>query len=225
MKAMILAAGRGERLRPLTDERPKALTEVGGKPLIHFHLEALARAGVSDVIINLSWLGEQIRHALGDGRRWGISISYSEEGHPPLETGGGIFRVLDFFDQRPFLAVNGDIWTDFPFASLITESLSGEGDLARLVLVDNPAHNASGDFDLDGDRIVAGPGQRLTFSGIGVYSPAMFSGRIAGAFPLAPLLRDAISEGRVSGVHHQGGWHDIGTPGRLAKLDAQLRAN
>lgn len=222
MKAMILAAGRGERMRPLTDERPKVLIEFGGKPLVHYHLESLAHAGITEVVINTSWLAEQIPAALGDGSRWGLSISYSDEGHPPLETGGGILRALDMLGGQPFLVVNGDIWTDFPFEELIAETLDRKRDLARLVLVDNPAHNLAGDFALSDGRLVSGPGKRLTYSGIGIYSPAMFERQAAGAFPLAPLLNAAVDNDQVSATHFCGEWRDIGTPARLAELDASL---
>jgi MurNAc alpha-1-phosphate uridylyltransferase len=220
---MILAAGRGERMRPLTLTRPKPLLEVGGKPLILHHLEALAGAGFREVVINLSWLGSMIREALGDGRLHGVSIHYSEEGPEPLETGGGIFRALPLLGPGPFVVVNGDIWTDYPYASLRDHGLGG--DLARLLLVPNPPHNEAGDFLLRGGRILqGGEGESLTFSGIGLYDPGLFAGCRDGAFKLAPLLRSACAAGRLAGEAYGGRWLDIGTPERLAALDRQLSA-
>jgi MurNAc alpha-1-phosphate uridylyltransferase len=218
---MILAAGRGERMRPLTLARPKPLLEAGGAPLIVHHLRALAAAGFEDVVVNLSWLGGQIRAALGDGSRHGLRIHYSDEGPEPLETGGGIFRALPLLGAGPFLVLNGDIWSDIPFADL-REKLAPT-DLAHLVLVPNPAHNERGDFVLENSRIVEAPGERLTFSGVGIYRAELFEGCRDGIFKLAPLLRAAAREGRVSGEIHTGAWLDIGTPERLAELDARLR--
>jgi MurNAc alpha-1-phosphate uridylyltransferase len=215
---MILAAGRGERMRPLTDHTPKPLLEAGGRSLIGHHLAALARAGVREVVVNHAHLGTQIEQALGDGAAYGLRIRYSPE-EVALETGGGIFRALPFLGPDPFIVVNGDVWTDFDPAGLRL----AEGDLAHLVLVDNPAHHPAGDFVLDGERVTDGGGQRLTFSGVGVYRPALFDGCAPGRFPLAPLLRAAIAVGRVSGEHHRGRWVDVGTPERLAALDLQLR--
>ena len=227
MKAMVLAAGRGERMRPLTFDRPKPLLEVAGMPLIGHHLHALAMAGFRDVVINVSWLGDQIRAALGDGSRYNVRIRYSDEGPEPLETGGGIFRALPLLGAAPFLVLNGDVWTDFPYAKL-REALRPE-DHAHLVLVENPAHNQRGDFVLRSGRIVEaerGPGLdggRLTFSGVGVYRPELFRGCQDGVFKLAPLIRAAAREGRVAGEVHDGDWMDIGTPERLAELDRRLR--
>jgi MurNAc alpha-1-phosphate uridylyltransferase len=218
---MVLAAGRGERMRPLTLERPKPLLEVGGLPLIVHHLHALAMAGFRDVVVNLSWLGSQIRSVLGDGSRYNVRLAYSDEGPEPLETGGGIFRALPLLGPAPFLVLNGDVWTDYPYAKL-RESLR-TADLAHLVLVPNPAHNPSGDFVLRTGRIVEEPGDRLTFSGVGVYRPELFAGCEDGIFKLAPLLRKAARDGRVSGELHDGEWLDIGTPQRLAELDQRLR--
>jgi MurNAc alpha-1-phosphate uridylyltransferase len=218
MKAMLLAAGRGERMRPLTDHTPKPLLPVGGRPLIAWHLDALARAGVREVIVNLSWLGAQIRAALGDGQQFGVRIRYSEEGSPPLETGGGIFRALPLLGPEPFLVVNGDTFTDIDLGSL---RLSEAAD-ARLVLVPNPPEHPEGDFVLDGDSIVNREGPRLTYSGIGIFSPALFAGCSAGPFPLLPLLKRAIGAGRLQGQRHAGLWRDIGTPERLAALDREL---
>jgi len=221
VKAMILAAGRGERMRPLTLTRPKPLLEAGGAPLIVHHLRALAGAGFEDVVVNLSWLGVQIREALGDGSRHGLRIHYSEEGPEPLETGGGIFRALPLLGDGPFLVLNGDTWSDIPYGDL-RERLAAR-DLARLVLVQNPAHNENGDFVLESGRIVEASGERLTFSGVGLYRAELFEGCRDGIFKLAPLLRAAARDGRVSGELHGGAWLDIGTPERLAELDARLR--
>lgn len=217
MKAMVLAAGRGERMRPLTDHTPKPLLVVGGKPLIAWHLEALARAEIREVIVNLSWLGSQIRSALGDGRQFGVRIQYSEEGSPPLETGGGIFRALPLLGPAPFVVVNGDTFTDIDPGAL---RLSAAAD-ARLVMVTNPAQHPQGDFVLDGERLLLGSGPTLTYSGIGIFSPALFAGCMDGPFPLLPLLKRAIAAGRLQGQHHSGQWLDIGTPERLAALRVQ----
>jgi N-acetyl-alpha-D-muramate 1-phosphate uridylyltransferase len=218
MKAMLLAAGRGERMRSLTDHTPKPLLLAGGKPLIVWHLEALARAGVGEVIINLSWLGPQIRAALGDGRSFGLHIQYSEEGSPPLETGGGIFQALPLLGSAPFLVVNGDTFNDIDLRAL---QLSAAAD-AHLVLVPNPPQHPQGDFDLDGERVVDREPRPLTYSGIGMFSPALFAGCTAGRFPLLPLFRRACAAGRLQGERHAGLWRDIGTPERLAALDREL---
>jgi MurNAc alpha-1-phosphate uridylyltransferase len=214
---MILAAGRGERMRPLTDHTPKPLLTAGGRPLIVHHLERLAAAGITRVVINHAHLGEQIEAALGDGARFGLAIRYSPEGRA-LETGGGIFRALPLLGDDPFLVVNGDVWSDLDFARLRLP----EGRLAHLVLVDNPEHHPRGDFRLAGGEVRDDGEPRLTFSGIGVYSPALFEGCRDGAFPLAPLLRAAMARGLVSGEHHRGRWLDIGTPARLQALDQLL---
>jgi MurNAc alpha-1-phosphate uridylyltransferase len=215
--AMILAAGRGERMRPLTDRVPKPLLAAGGRRLIDYHLEALSRAGVRDVVVNHAHLGEQIEAALGDGSGFGLRIRYSVE-PAALETGGGIYRALPLLGEGPFIVVNGDVWTDLDFGRLTI----GESDLAHLVLVDNPAHHPAGDFALEGDRVAVKGEPRLTFAGVGVYRAELFAGCRAGAFPLAPLLRDAMAAGRVSGRRHAGAWVDVGTPERLAELDARL---
>lgn len=217
MKAMILAAGRGERMRPLTDETPKPLLPAGGRALIEYHIEGLARAGFTDLVVNHAHLGAQLEAALGDGSRYGVSIHYSPEGEA-LETGGGIFRALPRLGPEPFVVVNGDIWTDYPFACL-PHQLVG---LAHLVLVDNPPHHPQGDFALDRGRIHDHDGPRLTFSGIGVYRPALFDGCRDGRFPLAPLLRRAMAAGQVTGERYGGRWVDVGTPERLARLDREL---
>lgn len=216
MKAMILAAGKGERMRPLTLHTPKPLVLAAGKPLIEYHLEALARAGFTEVVINHAWLGQQIEDHLGDGSPFGLSIRYSPEGEP-LETGGGIFKALPLLGDAPFVLVNGDIWTDYDFSALQVP-LQG---LAHLVLVDNPGHHGRGDFRLHDGQVADGddaPGT-LTFSGISVLDPALFDGCKPGAFKLAPLLRKAMAAGRVSGERYQGHWVDVGTLERLADVE------
>lgn len=220
---MLLAAGRGERLRPITDTLPKPLVEIAGKPLIVYHLEALARAGIGEVVVNLSWLGEKIRAALGDGSRFGVRIAYSEEGPVPLETGGGIHRALPLLGPGPFLVVNSDIWTDLDFGG--APALEDGAD-AHLVLAPNPAHHTRGDFGLEGDLVVERDSGRVayTYTGIGVYRPELFEGCAPGKFPLLPLLRRAIAARRLRGTVHRGEWLDIGSPDRLAWLDARERA-
>lgn len=217
---MILAAGKGERMRPLTLARPKPLLSVGRRALIEHHLDALGREGFREVVINLSWLGPQVVEALGDGLRYGLRIRYSDEGPEPLETGGGIFRALPLLGSEPFIVLNGDVWTDYPYSNL-RDALS-EGDLAQLVLVENPPHNPAGDFELQHHRVVEAGGQRFTFSGLGVYRPELFAGCKDGKFKLAPLLRAAVAQGRVGGELYTGGWTDVGTPERLAELDKKL---
>lgn len=217
MKAMILAAGRGERMRPLTDRTPKPLLEAGGKPLIVHHIQRLAAAGFRELVINHAHLGDRIEAALGEGSRWGVTIRYSAEGKA-LETGGGIYKALPLLAPDPFLVVNGDVWTDIDLSLL----KFAEGPLAHLVLVDNPAHHPEGDFSLR-DGLVRTQGQpRLTFSGIGIYHPDLFRDCVPGAFPLAPLLRRAMDQELVSGERHPGTWFDIGTPERLQRLDRLL---
>src|SRR5690348_11304855 len=218
--AMVLAAGRGERLRPITDTLPKPLVEIAGKPLIVYHLEALARAGVSDVVINLSWLGEKIRAALGDGGRYGVRIAYSEEGPVPLETGGGIHRALPLLGPEPFLVVNADVWTDMDLNRI--PALDEDAD-ARLLLAPNPPHHSRGDFGLEGDRVVERDTERFTYTGIGIYRPELFAGCAPGKFPLLPLLKRAIAARRLRGELYRGEWLDIGSPDRLAWLDARER--
>jgi len=241
---MILAAGKGERMRPLTLERPKPLLQVGGRALIEHHLHALATAGFTEVVVNLSWLGEQIPAALGDGARFGLAIAYSDEGPEPLETGGGIFRALPLLcpmGVEPFLVLNGDVWMDYPYAVLRERYAAGlpGKDQAHLVLVPNPGHNPRGDFAYtDGRMIEPVPGMaadtaaaallgslpRYTFSGLGVYHPSLFNGCRNGIFKLAPLLRSAAVNGRVGAEIFHGDWHDIGTPERLAALDRTYNA-
>ncbi|OBS10126.1 N-acetylmuramate alpha-1-phosphate uridylyltransferase MurU [Acidihalobacter prosperus] len=217
MRAMILAAGRGERMRPLTDTRPKPLLAAGGEPLIVHLLRRLAAAGYKEIVINLAYRGEMIREALGDGAAYGAHIAYSDEGKTALETGGGLRRALPLLGDAPFLAVNADVWCDHP----LYPHDPGD-DLAHLVLVDNPPQHPGGDFHLQGDRVDDAGESRLTFSGIGYYRPELFAGTPDDAFPLAPLLRRAMAAGRVGGEHHRGLWLDIGTPERLADLDARL---
>jgi MurNAc alpha-1-phosphate uridylyltransferase len=216
---MILAAGRGERMRPLTENLPKPMLEVGGHRLIEYHLAALAELGVRDVVINLSWQGPRIREAIGDGAARGLAIRYSEEGPEPLGTGGGLVAALPLLGEAPFLVVNGDVWTDFPLRSL----KAPQDSLAHLVLVDNPDHHPGGDYGLGpGGRSTAGPA-RLTFSGISMLDPALFAGCGPGFLPLKPLLDRALAAGRLTGQRHGGAWRDVGTPARLAALDAELR--
>ncbi len=221
MRAMILAAGRGERMRPLTDTRPKPLLEVGGKPLIQYHLEALARAGIEDVVINLAWQGEQIRRALGTGASCGVQIHYSDEPQGALETGGGILAALPLLGPGPFLIVSGDIWSEFPLASCLDRLASG--DVAHFVLVPNPDFHAQGDFGLENGRL-RDRAPRYTYANIGVLRAEFFAGRQPGRFALAPLMFEWIRQGRVSGELFGGRWHNLGTPMQLSRLDAELRA-
>lgn len=219
MKAMLLAAGRGERMRPLTDTCPKPLLQVAGKPLIAWHLERLAKAGICNVVINLSWLGEMIADATGDGSRYGLAIQYSREPWPPLETGGGILQALPLLGEGPFLLVNGDVFTDIDFSSLRI----ARDDLAQLVMVPNPPQHPRGDFGLaEGGRIVAEGGERLTYSGVALMRPGFFDGATPGRFPLLPWLTRALQAGQLGGQRHDGIWLDVGTPERLAQLDAAL---
>lgn len=215
MKAMILAAGKGERMRPLTLTTPKPLLSAGGKRLIEYHLQALAQAGFTEVVINHAWLGQQIEDYLGDGARYGVAIEYSRETEP-LETGGGIRQALPLLGDAPFLVVNGDIWTDYDFTQL-RGPLAGQ---AHLVLVDNPAHHPNGDFTLLEGQVRDQPG--LTYSGIAVLDPALFDGHGETTFKLAPLLRRAMDVGQVTGEHYRGQWIDVGTPQRLSDLDRLL---
>jgi MurNAc alpha-1-phosphate uridylyltransferase len=234
MKALIFAAGFGERMRPLTEHTPKPLLSVGGTPLIVWHLRKLAALGVEEVVINTSWLAEQFPQVLGDGRALGLRLTYSYEGATPLETGGGMLHALPVLGDAPFLLVNGDIWTDFDFARL---SHAPEG-LAQLVLVDQPSYAARADFALDTDgKVRADLPATLTYSGIGMYRPALLRdwqsviGQLpeqtgtAPRFALAPILRAQMAAGLIDGIHHPGRWTDVGTPQRLAELDAQLLRN
>jgi N-acetyl-alpha-D-muramate 1-phosphate uridylyltransferase len=220
MKAMLLAAGRGERLKPFTDVTPKPLLEVGGQPLIVWHLQRLAAAGFREVVINTAWLGEQIPAALGNGGAWGLTLHYSPEPWPALETGGGLHNALTLLGEAPFLLVNGDVFTDIDLGALAATGLGPPlapgvaPPLARLVLVPNPPQHPKGDFELDGER--------LTYSGVAVIDPALVADQPAGRFPLAPLLFAARDAGRLALQRHHGEWIDVGTPERLAALDAEL---
>jgi MurNAc alpha-1-phosphate uridylyltransferase len=217
MKAMVLAAGRGERLRPLTDTTPKPLLEVRGKPVIVWTIERLARAGFRDLVINHAHLGHKIERALGDGRPFGVTIRYSPEVEA-LETAGGIANALPLLGSEPFIVVNGDIYCDYDFSSLRRRSL-GEH-LAHLVLVPNPEHNPGGDFVLDASEVAMDGGPKRTFSGIALYRPELFRGLKPGTKGrMLPLWTEAIGRGRVSGELHTGLWHDVGTPQRLAALN------
>lgn len=230
MKALIFAAGLGERMRPLTNHTPKPLLMAGGKPLIGWHLEKLAALGVRDVVINTSWLAEQFPATLGDGAQWGLRLHYSFEGATPLETGGGMWHALPLLGGDPFLLVNGDIWTDYDFARLPREPAG----LAHLVMVDRPGHATHGDFALDDDGLVRADGAtRLTYAGLGIYRPQLLDGwqEIAAdadttgdkpRFRLAPILKAHMPDNRISGEHHRGRWTDVGTPQRLAELNATL---
>ena len=222
MMVMLLAAGRGERMRPLTDHTPKPLLEVGGKPLIVWHIERLAQAGFTELVINHAHLGRQIEAALGDGKQFGVSIQYSDEGKA-LETAGGIAYALPYLGSVPFAVINSDIYCEYDFTQLSDRASKLSGDKAHLVLVDNPEQHPNGDFGLSDGRITENP-PKLTFSGIGIYSPALFQHIAHGAIaPLAPLLREQIALGKISGEHYSGRWVDVGTPQRLQQLDNALR--
>jgi N-acetyl-alpha-D-muramate 1-phosphate uridylyltransferase len=212
---MILAAGRGERMRPLTDRTPKPLLTVGGVPLIEHTIRRLRAAGYRDLVINLGHLGEQIEERLGDGGAFGVRIRYSREPPGALETAGGIREALELLGSDPFLVINADVWSDHPLGS---PALAADA-LAHLVLVANPKHHPQGDFTLQDGRVGLSGGTRHTFAGIGWYRPALFAALPRGRRALAPLLRDAITAGRVTGELHQGDWIDIGTPERLRLLD------
>lgn len=214
--AMILAAGRGERMRPLTDTLPKPLLRVRGQPLIERHVERLARSGIERIVVNLAWLGPMIRDHLGDGSRFGLTIDYSEESPHALETAGGIFRALPLLGLAPFLVVNGDIFTDYPFGRLMLE----DAHEAHLVLVPNPPQHPDGDFGLTDGRALPSAAQQYTFAGIAVYRPAFFAGCADGVFPLKPLLLRAMSAQRCAAELYRGLWEDVGTPDRLAALNA-----
>ena len=221
MKAMILAAGRGERMRPLTDHTPKPLLSVGGKPLIVWHLERLAQAGFKEIVINHAHLGAQIEQALGNGSEWGLSLQYSPE-KVALETAGGIANALPLLGDAPFLVMNGDVFTDVDFASVFLI----KHNLAHLVMVDNPVQHPNGDFALNNGKLYVEGESKLTFSGVGIYHPNLFKEVVRGqAAKLAPLLKNAMATKQVTGNHHIGQWYDIGTPQRLAELDAILKVN
>jgi N-acetyl-alpha-D-muramate 1-phosphate uridylyltransferase len=215
MKAMILAAGRGERMRPLTDVTPKPLLQAGPHKLIEYHLINLAQAGFTDVVINVAWLGQQIIETLGSGEKYNINISYSNEADQALETGGGIFNALPLLGEEPFLVVNGDVWTDYPFEKLRSFKLK---DKAHLVLINNPEHNPTGDFALSNGRLLNDEKDRFTFSGIGVYSKGFFTTSSNGKYPLAPMIRNYIDTNEISGEVYDGRWIDIGTLQRLESL-------
>lgn len=225
MKAMILAAGLGNRMRPLTLTTPKPLLAVGGKPLIVWHIEALKAVGVTDLVINTAWLGARLHEALGDGSALGVNIVWSDEGEP-LETAGGIVQALPLLGRDPFLLVNGDIWLRYDFARLRDRVLAER--LAHLLLVDNPPQHPGGDFAFerasDSGLIRPQGEEKYTFAGISLMSPRLFDGLLPGKAPLAPLLRQAIAAGRVSGEYHPGPWVDVGTPERLQALDDAIRA-
>ena len=232
MKALIFAAGLGERMRPLTTHTPKPLLQVGGKPLIAWHLEKLAALGIREVVINTSWLAAQFPHTLGDGAQWGLHLHYAYEGDTPLETGGGMWNALPLLGDAPFVLVNGDVWTDYDFAKLPQEPAG----LAHLVMVSRPPQAAHGDFALDAEgRLHADGEHRLTYSGIGLYRPQLLAhwrntlpdpatANGKPKFPLAPILRAHMAHGHITGEHHQGGWTDVGTPERLAQLQAALQS-
>jgi MurNAc alpha-1-phosphate uridylyltransferase len=219
MKAMILAAGRGERMRPLTDRIPKPLLKIGDKSLIEYHLESLSRAGIKECVINLSYRGSQISDYLGNGERWNLIIQYSNEGKHALESAGGIIQALPLLGDEPFIVLNADIWTDFDFAQLPIMPTS----LAHLVMVNNPPHNPEGDFGLHEDKINNSDQNKLTYSGIGVYHPLLFIDLAPGKRPLKPLLVNAIQQNLVSGEHFLGNWSDIGTPDRLDIINRTIR--
>jgi MurNAc alpha-1-phosphate uridylyltransferase len=225
MIAMILAAGRGERMRPLTDHTPKPLLKVSGKPLIVWHIENLVRSDITDLVINHAHLGEQIELTLGDGSRYGARIQYSDEG-TALETAGGIAYAMHLLGDEPFVVINGDIFCDYDFANLheLSAALKSNGDTAHLVLVNNPPQHPNGDFGLQQQRVTDST-LKLTFSGIGIYQPGLFAHIMRGTkAPLGPILRAQIALGKVSGEHHLGFWADVGTPQRLAELDSQVCA-
>lgn len=224
MKAMILAAGLGNRMRPLTLTTPKPLLPVGGKPLIVWHIEALKAAGIEQIIINTAWLGHKLHEALGDGSAYGVQILWSDEDEP-LETAGGIHKALPLLGDEPFLLVNGDIWLAYDFQKLTHKDLGQH--LAHLVLVNNPPQHPHGDFafckEQPNSRVMSEGDEKYTFAGVSVLSPHLFAHLSAGKAPLAPLLRQAIAQGLVTAEHHAGAWVDVGTPERLAELDNQLK--
>ncbi|MCF7529136.1 N-acetylmuramate alpha-1-phosphate uridylyltransferase MurU [Neisseria lisongii] len=228
MKAMILAAGRGERMRPLTDTCPKPLLKIGGEPLIGWHLRRLKQAGITEIVINHAWLGEQIEHTLGSGNQYGVNIQYSPEPSGGLETAGGIATALPLLGTQPFLVINGDVLTDVDFrhAAQQAQTLSADGTLAHLWLVDNPEHNPKGDFSLFSDGLIrpnTDNGEALTFSGVGVYHPDLFQHTAANQrAKLAPILRQAMSSGQIRGEKHAGLWLDVGTVERLHEAETMV---
>lgn len=222
MKAMILAAGLGTRMRPLTDHTPKPMLLVAGKPLIEHHVRHLVAAGFVDIVINHAYLGEQIENYLGDGERFGACIQYSREG-TPLESGGGIFRALPLLGERPFLALNSDVWTDYPLQQLaaLRTAIDANNRLAHLVLTDNPPQHPHGDFALASNGLVRAEGEdkKFTWTGIRVMHPALFDGCSDGVFSIVPLLKSAMAKGLVTGEHYSGQWLDVGTPERLQEAN------
>jgi len=218
MIAMILAAGRGQRLRPITDAVPKALVEVGGKSLLQRHLEAVRAAGIDTVVINLGWLGEQIAARVGSGAEFGLNVVYSPEGDDILETGGGIHRALPILGAEPFVVLNADVFTDIPLPMTLADDVDG-----HLILVPKPKHHKRGDFGLVDGKIAVSDTAAYTFSGVAIYRPAFFAGCEAGRFPLAPMLRAAALNGRLGGHVYDGCWADVGTPQRLDELNQQYR--
>jgi N-acetyl-alpha-D-muramate 1-phosphate uridylyltransferase len=221
MRAMILAAGRGERMRPLTDSAPKPLLTVGGKALIEYHIEALAKAGVQDIVINLAWRGSMLREALGDGEHFAVRLHYSDEGSEALETGGGVFKALPLLGPDPFIVVSGDIWTDYPMQRLLEQPRGA--DTAHFIMVPNPSFHPRGDFSLQDGRISEAPAPRYTYANIGVFTAEFFGECEPGRFPLVPIMRRWIRENRVSGELYEGEWRNIGTPAQLAELDSYIR--
>lgn len=219
MRAMILAAGRGDRLRPITDETPKPLIEVGGQTLLDRHLEHLGSAGIRKVVINLGWLGDRIVERIGNGARYGLEVSYSQEGDNILETGGGIHKALPLLGNEPFLVVNGDIYTDMPIPDVLLDT----GSLGHLMMVRTPAYRDSGDFNLEAGLIRNGADAAYTFSGVAIYRPEFFAGCEGGRFSIAPMLRAAADRGQLSGLLYEGLWADAGTPERLASLRAHVQ--
>jgi len=224
MKVMLLAAGVGERMRPLTDHTPKPLLKVAGTPLIEHHIRRLAEAGLTELVINVSHLAEQIMVYCGDGSRWGVSIAYSPEAKP-LETAGGIINAMPLLGSKSFMVVNGDVWTDYPFAQLAAQEL--DGNEGHMIFVDNPPQHPLGDFSLSTPGKVGVKEQDAmgyTYAGLGLYSPDFFSGVTAGKLAMRPLLDKAILRGVVSGEYHGGEWADVGTPQRLRELDEMVSA-
>lgn len=218
---MIMAAGRGERMRPLTDTLPKPMLKVAGKPLLAHHLSRLSDAGFSRVVVNLAYKGDKIESWLRDGADFGLQVSYSREGEQALETGGGIRHALPLLGSGPFVVVNGDVFTDYPFEQLLKYRLAAN-DLAHLIMVPNPPQHPHGDFVLNEGRLSLGSGIKLTYSGMGIYRPELVGGNQPLKFPLAPLLKDAMNADRVSGEVYEGEWDDIGTPERLSALNNKL---
>ncbi len=218
MRAMILAAGRGIRLRPLTDNTPKPLLEVGGQALISYHLQHLAQAGFREVVINISYLGEKIKAALGDGSQWGLQIHYSEEPENALDSGGGIRQALPWLGKTPFAVINADVFTDYPLTRLRAVKCNH----AHLIMVPNPAHHPQGDWGIKGGRVDPDGEPRFTFSGISVYHPHFFEGTSAGRFSVVPMLVDAARQKHITAELYTGDWHDIGTPERLQTLHQRL---